>query len=394
LTLIPKDWTKATFEDIASIANGQVDPKVEPYLNYPHVGPENVSSGTGRLQDVNLAKDLGLISGKYLFDEVAIVYSKIRPNLNKVCIPGFVGICSADMYPIWSKNGVHQSFLFQYMLSTLFVHQTTAVSGRTGLPKINREDLNRVTVLIPPLAEQRKIAAILGTWDAAIVMAEKLVAALRARKRALMQRLLTGESRFPGFEDDWTATHLGKLFSERRESGRLDLPLLSITNNQGVVPREMVERRDTSAEDKSKYLRICDGDIGYNTMRMWQGVSAVSKLEGIVSPAYTICIPAVHVDANFMGYLFKFAPMIHLLRRYSQGLVDDTLSLKFNVFAKIPVSLPSLAEQKRIAGILKMCDEEIAQQEYEVKLLKQQKRGLMQRLLTGEVRVELPGILG
>jgi len=148
-----------------------------------------------------------------------------------------------------------------------------------------------------------------------------------------------------------------------------------------------LERRDTSTEDKSTYLRICKGDIGYNTMRMWQGVSALSSMEGIVSPAYTVCTPLECVDARFMGYLFKFPPMIHLFYRYSQGLVDDTLSLKFDAFSKIEVTIPSLDEQKRIAEILDACDHELTLLNRKLTLLKKQEQGLMQQLLTGKVRV-------
>src|SRR5262245_28465998 len=120
---IPDKWSKASFEDLTVIANGQVDPTQEPYIKYPHIGPDNVGSGTGCISSVRLACELGLSSGKYLFDERAIVYSKIRPNLNKVCIPGFIGVCSADMYPIWTRDGIDSKFLYQYMLSEQFVRR-------------------------------------------------------------------------------------------------------------------------------------------------------------------------------------------------------------------------------------------------------------------------------
>ena len=89
-----------------------------------------------------------------------------------------------------------------------------------------------------------------------------------------------------------------------------------------------------------------------------------------------------------MGYLFKSLPMIHLFFRYSQGLVDDTLSLKFDPFAKIKVTIPPLDEQKRITEVLEACDNELALLDQKLTLLKQQKRGLMQQLLTGKVRVK------
>lgn len=381
-------WETKEFEEVARIATGQVSPLSEPYSGYYHIGPDNVDSDTGRIGNLQTASELGLISGKYLFDSNAIVYSKIRPNLNKVCMPDFVGICSADMYPLWSREGVLREYLYQYMRSPQFLKQAIAVSMRTGLPKINREDLNQIEIVVPPERDQRKIANILAAWDRAIDLTAELVGTKRQYKHGLMQQLMTGKRRFSQFRgDSWAKRRLGDLFSERREANRGDLPLLSITSKDGVVPRDSVERRDTSNEDKSQYLHICPGDIGYNTMRMWQGVSAVSGLEGIVSPAYTICIPRDNVDVNFMGYLFKFPPVIHLFKRHSQGLVDDTLSLKFDAFAEIDVAVPAIDEQRAIAQVLAAYDREIGLLGQKLELLKTQKKGLMQQLLTGKVRV-------
>lgn len=205
-----------------------------------------------------------------------------------------------------------------------------------------------------------------------------------------MQKLLCGLSRLKEFKGErWRTHRLGELFTERVEIGRTDLPLVAITGQNGVVPRDSLTKRDSSSEDKSKYLRITPGDIGYNTMRMWQGVAGLSQIEGIVSPAYTILIPSKQIDGQFAAYLFKTAPMIHKFHRNSQGLVDDTLSLKYHNFARIHVTIPAVPEQKRVAAVLNTCDEEIKLLEKQLEALKEQKRGLMQKLLTGEVRVKI-----
>jgi type I restriction enzyme S subunit len=174
---------------------------------------------------------------------------------------------------------------------------------------------------------------------------------------------------------------------ERRETNNDHLPLLAITGKRGIILASEIDRKDSSNADKSKYKRIAPGDIGYNTMRMWQGVSAVSGLEGIVSPAYTICQPKGNVNALFTGYLFKFPPVIHSFWRHSQGLVSDTWNLKFHHFAQIKVKIPNVEEQKAIARFLTAVDDEIKSYENKLAALEKQKRGLMQKLLTGEVRV-------
>jgi len=171
-----------------------------------------------------------------------------------------------------------------------------------------------------------------------------MIAQKELRIKWLILNLLTGKKRLYGFDKNWQEYHLGELFSERNESRFFDLPLLSVGAN-GVYPQSGSTKKDTSNEDKSKYKRICSGDIGYNTMRMWQGRSALSSLEGIVSPAYTVLSPKENTDSLFFAYLFKTQKMMHLFWRNSQGLVDDTLNCKFKDFSIIKVNLPGKEEQ-------------------------------------------------
>lgn len=255
------------------------------------------------------------------------------------------------------------------------------------VPVITGKNLKRQRVPLPSFELQQEIASLLSTWDTAIQKTEQLIAAKAKQKAGLMAQLLTGRRRVGRFQTVWRRWHLGELFQERVETNRSDLPLLSITREEGVVPRDGLDRKDTSSEDKSKYLRICPGDIGYNTMRMWQGVSALSRHEGIVSPAYTICIPGPEIDGLFASYLFKLPELIHLFYRYSQGLTSDTWNLKFHHFAVIRVRIPEPEEQIEIASVLAVLDEELALLKLQREALAQQKRGLMQKLLTGKWRL-------
>ena len=182
--------------------------------------------------------------------------------------------------------------------------------------------------------------------------------------------------------DGWVNFRLGELFSQRKEKGHIDLPLLAITGTGGVVPRESLERRDTSNPDKSKYLLIRKNDIAYNTMRMWQGVSGLSFFDGIASPAYTICVAKSGIAATFAKHLFKFPQIIQVFHRNSQGMVDDTLNLKFENFRQIKVKIPPLPEQKKIASILTAVDDVIESTQAQINKLKDLKTGMMQQLLT------------
>lgn len=311
---------------------------------------------------------------------------------------GSVGVCAergvvSPAYVVCRPiaRRVNPHFMFYYFKSQAGLYRLWAYSfGITGdRLRLYFNDFCLVPAPLPPLAEQKKIADVLTTWDQAIEQLRKLVEAKKCRKKGLMQQLLTGKKRLPGFRGGWSVHKLGSLFTEREESGRSDLPLLAITGNRGIIPAEEIDRKDSSNDDKSRYKRIVAGDIGYNTMRMWQGVNALSSLEGIVSPAYTICTPKADIHGPFIAYYFKYQPVVHLFWRHSQGLVDDTLNLKFHHFAQISLSFPTTEEQTAIAAVLRTADEEIVHLEAELAAMEKQKRGLMQKLLTGAVRVKV-----
>lgn len=237
------------------------------------------------------------------------------------------------------------------------------------------DDFAKIPISVPDLNNQKKIGQILKTWDDAIASAKALLENGRRQRLALMQRLLTGNERIRQSSAQRRSVHLGELFSERSETGFPDLPLLSITREGGVVPRGEVSDKDVSSADKSNYRRICPGDIGYNTMRMWQGISALSSLEGIVSPAYTIVIPSRNINGRFAAQLFKFAPVVFLFYRYSQGLVSDTWNLNFRDFAAVRVEIPPLEEQIAIADVLDTADGAIDSASKTVQRLEQEKLG-------------------
>lgn len=192
--------------------------------------------------------------------------------------------------------------------------------------------------------------------------------------------------------NEWREYPLGELFLNRNETNCENLELLSITADRGVIPRAQIAEKDNSSEDKSKYKHVCVGDIGYNTMRMWQGVSALSQYEGIVSPAYTILKPTENVDAVYASFYFKYTPLVNLFYRNSQGLVDDTRNLKYEWFKIIKAVFPKRNEQRKIAEILATQDKVIELKEKLLKEKQRQKKYLMQQLLTGKKR--LPGFSG
>ena len=308
-----------------------------------------------------------------------------RVGVGKVAVAP-CDLCVSQDYICLQNSGMNTIFL-AYEIMQRMKNIVSQIQG-TSIKGISINEVKKIQLPLPPLAEQEKIAEILSTWDKAIDKQTQLIEKLELRKKGLMQQLLTGKRRLPGFSEPWQTHKLQELFSERNETNRMDLPLLSITGDRGVILQIESEKRDTSNDDKSKYKRITKGDIGYNTMRMWQGRSALSGLEGIVSPAYTIVVPNSKVDGYYMSVLFKQPRLVYDFWTHSQGLVGDTLNCKYRDFGQVRVSCPSYIEQKAIAKVLTTADHEIELAQQKLELLRQQKRGLMQQLLTGKKRVK------
>ncbi len=180
----------------------------------------------------------------------------------------------------------------------------------------------------------------------------------------------------------WARYKLGEIYRNRKEGGRSRLPVMSVTMNDGLVSRESLDRRVASALNPRDHLLVKKGDLVYNTMRMWQGVSGVAAEDCLVSPAYVVCQPTDCIDPAFGGYLMKSDPLVRTLRGHSQGLTSDRLRLYFHHFANIRVTVPPLPEQKKIVGILSSVDDAIQAKRAVIEQTRRVKEGLLQDLLT------------
>ncbi|MFE0739291.1 restriction endonuclease subunit S, partial [Streptomyces sp. NPDC058855] len=161
--------------------------------------------------------------------------------------------------------------------------------------------------------------------------------------------------------DGWKRVPLGDILKRRAERTHSVATLLSVTADRGVIRQSESGRRDSSSADKSMYWDVRPGDVIYNTMRMWQGVSGVADEAGIVSPAYTVCEPTEEAHSGFLEWLLKDPRLVTKFLNRSQGLVSDTWNLKYTEFKRIEVNVPPLEEQRRIAEILDAVDTQIQQ---------------------------------
>lgn len=191
---IPYNWNVERFKYQASVKANLVHP--EDYTQHPQISPDSIEKNTGRLLGYKSVEESGIISDNHLFFKGQIIYSKIRPNLNKVIIAPFDGLCSADMYPIETSNNVRY---FQYlMLSNPFVSQVSVViQDRVKMPKINQVELGEIFIVVPPISEQQAIAEFLDKKtekiDALIDELTKQLDELAEYKKAVISEAVTGK---------------------------------------------------------------------------------------------------------------------------------------------------------------------------------------------------------
>lgn len=153
-----KNWQVVSFNECASIDTNMIR-DFDGYEDYPHIGIDSIEKDTGRIFGYRTISEDGVISGKYLFTPKHIIYSKIRPNLNKVALPDFIGLCSADAYPILVKDTVCTREYFGYTLrSRIFLDYILAFSSRTNLPKVNKSQVEGFKLPLPPIELQNQFA--------------------------------------------------------------------------------------------------------------------------------------------------------------------------------------------------------------------------------------------
>ena len=184
----PKGWPVVGFEEIA-IIDGNMTTDYEKYANYPHIGIDSIEKETGLLKGYRTVAEDGVISGKYVFTPKHIIYSKIRPNLNKVALPDFEGLCSADAYPILPREGkCNRVFLAYDMRSSFFLDYILQFCNRTNLPKVNRKEVAGFRTPLPPIELQNEFATFVAQVDKSKVAVQAALDSAQRLFNSLMQQ--------------------------------------------------------------------------------------------------------------------------------------------------------------------------------------------------------------
>ncbi|WP_350343961.1 restriction endonuclease subunit S [Proteinivorax tanatarense] len=307
---------------------------------------------------------------------------RINISDSKYCIGRGVAAISA-------RENMGVTDYIYYLIDHKVNNLLNCTTGST-FPNLSSAEIKGFEIKIPSLPEQQKIASILSTWDKAIQLKEKLIQQKKEQKKGLMQKLLTGEKRLPGFEGEWEEVKLGEVIKESKDKTlkHNQYPVLT-SSRKGIYLQDKYFSKQVASRNNTGYKIIKEGEFTYRTMSD-DGKFVFNRLAdvpvGIVSPAYVV-FRAVEMEPVFLEEFLNSHQFNRYIRANVQG--GTRLSYKYKSLSETIVKIPSKDEQKAIADIILQSNKEIKLLQQELEQLKQQKKGLMQLLLTGKVRVKV-----
>ena len=331
-------------------------------------------------------------------DSVLVVFrSGILRNRFPVATAGVPLTINQDIKACLTSKKVNPYFLADYLrLNESNILRDCAKVGTT-VESIDLEAFLNFPMPLPEKSVQNCVMELLSTWDRAIEQTERLIAAKRRRKQGLMQQLLTGKRRFRAFgkphsnsgeSNDWPYVKVKALFEIRSTKGNPNLPVLSVTQDQGVVLRSSLERKINMSDTNTGGYKLVEPGDFVISLRSFQGGLEYSTIRGIVSPAYYVISPKGPICSSFYKHFFKSKWFVKHLAAVIIGIRDGK-QVNYGDFASMRIPYPSLGQQQKIADCLDSCDRELETLCRKRDVLKEQKKGLMQQLLTGKVRVRL-----
>ncbi|OYQ75123.1 restriction endonuclease subunit S [Wohlfahrtiimonas sp. G9077] len=397
--MVPNDWEIKRLDEIARVTSGGTPSrsKVEYWQNgtIPWVTTSEVQFNTiTKSAEFITLEGLNNSSAK-LFEPNTLLIAmygqgKTRGQVAKLGIQA----CTNQACAAIILNDNNNSDYFFYYLSNLY-EALRDLSNDGSQKNLSSGIIKSLFVHIPPIKEQQKIAEILSTWDKAITSTEKLIVNSEQQKKALMQQLLTGKKRLLDengvrFSGEWKRTQLKTFLTEstlRNKNSNIKR-VLSITNHSGfILPEEQFSKR-VASNNVENYKVVKNGQFGYNPSRL--NVGSFGRLDqykdGILSPMYVIFnVDASKVHSDYFLFWMGSGEANQRIKNSTQGSVRE--SVGFDALCAIPFNLPSTFEQEKIAEVLSNADREIELLKAKLEHLKQEKKALMQQLLTGKRRV-------
>lgn len=394
LGLIPNDWEVKKLGKITKTTAGGTPSthKIEywggniKWMSSGDLNLKKIFDVEGRISEIGLKNS----STKIIPPKCILIGLAGQGKTRGTVAINLIELCTnQSVAAVFPSKEFYEEYLY-YNLDFRYDELRRLSTGDGGRGGLNLNIINSISVPLPPLPEQQKIASILATWDVAIDNCKMIIDNLKVRNKGLAQQLLTGKMRVKGFEETkWVEKKANKIFknnTDKTHNG--DLEILSATQERGVIPRSM-NNIDIKYDKNSlgTYKKVEVGDYVIS-LRSFQGGIEYSEYEGIVSPAYTILKEITPISKKFYKVYFKTETFINRLNTIIYGIRDGK-QISFSDFATLNIPHPSIEEQNEIAIILEKATEELNQYQQKLKALQLQKKGLMQQLLTGKTRVKL-----
>lgn len=398
---IPKEWDFLKVKEIAQLSSGGTpDRKERTYWNgtisWITTGEINfnlIVKSNEHISELGLKNSSAKIFPKGTILVAMYGQGKTR---GKTALLGIDASTNQACAAIITNSRVDSRFLFYYFKHSY--RRLRALSHLGNQDNLNIELIKNFDIHLPPKDEQQKIAEILGAWDSAIEKTRALIVAKEQQKKALMQQLLTGKKRFREFEGaEWKGYHYGDLVKEVRRHVEFDddqfYPLISVRRRSGgLFHRESLHGHQI----KTKDLRLArKGDFLISKMQVLHGATGLTTEEFdnmFISGSYIALVPKDKnkLDIEFFNWLSKTPLFYRHTFIASYGVTIEKMTFEFKYFLTLKVRIPgSIREQQKIAEVLQTADREIALLNQKLSALQQQKKGLMQKLLTGKVRVKV-----
>ena len=390
--VIPQEWEVSTLGKLVSITSGESPSlfNLRVIGKYPYI----------KVEDMNNCEKYQLLSREYTDDERCAIQkgSIIFPKRGAAITNNKVRIAACQLYMDSNMMAITPNDLVcgDYLYFKITYEQLFRIADTSTIPQINNKHIIPYKICLPPIEEQRKIAEILGAWDEAIEKQSRLIEKLELRKRALMQRLLTGRTRLPGFTTPWQKRRMKDCFEHITDTsnGCEYLPM-TISARLGLISQKDKFDRVIAGDSLKKYTHIQKGDFAYNkgNSNLYEmGCIYRLKEQDAVVPFVYICFrPKQNVIGEFYQHFFINHGLDRQLKRIitSGARGDGLLNVDKTDFFELEIVYPPIAEQKAIAEVLTAADNEIATHRKRLDALRLQKRGLMQQLLTGKTRVKM-----
>lgn len=398
LGIIPQEWEVRLLNYLGAIySGGTPDTEIAEYWNgnIAWCTPSDITKLATKYIENTEVK----ISAKGLKESSATL---LPPRSIVVCTRATIGnaaICNTEMATnqgfknIIPNEKANPEWLY-YIITYSKPRLVRLGCGSTFL-EVSKKDFSRFKIAVPPLAEQRKIAEVLGVWDEAIEKQARLIEQLALRKRGLMQRLLSAKLRLPGFSEPWKKVNYSDILKEVRRTLTWDenelYDLISVRRRSGgVFHRESLYGH----EIKTKTLRpALEGDFLISKMQIVHGASGVvpKQLSGMkISGSYIALIAKDPKELNINHFnLWSQMPLFyHQTFVSSYGVHIEKMTFDLDAFMSLSMNLPPIEEQSRIVEVISTATNEIELAKEKLERLRRQKRGLMQQLLTGKKRVK------